>query len=508
MKRTLVPRAGLEPARAIAHQILSLARLPIPPPRHKRTLQTTPKLYHIAAAETRRVIIRLAMNPTDDQSNGRVGTPLSDQRRPITPPPRDFSSSQHAAAEVIRGQLDAIYSGRSQQRTPHTTPVAQQPQPTASVSSEPQPVASTQSSTKTAQPASAPKQHAMQTQPPTEHPTGQRQPQTAVHTQIVADQWKQYHSSWQKYYQMYYERYYANHLTTRDQEISKLNAQIAEKSAKTSANTPAEDPNNFQTNAMKELRSQIQQKVRDSATKVKKSRHFVPAVAGVAVFLLFMFLQYNRIIFGAVAAYTTPGNIDPQNIIVDAATDVSVSPDPKLIIPKINVDVPVVYGVDATDHQAQMRAMEKGVFHFSIAGANAVPGQVGNAVFAAHSSNDAFASGDYKFIFAQNEKLVKGDVIYMNYEGKRYTYSVTSLEVVMPNEVSKVQLQTDKPMLTLISCVPLGTAEKRLLVFAEQINPDPAKATASSTNTSVTNASTDIPGKPSPTLIERLFGAR
>ncbi len=28
----LVGRAGLEPARAIAHQILSLARLPIPPP--------------------------------------------------------------------------------------------------------------------------------------------------------------------------------------------------------------------------------------------------------------------------------------------------------------------------------------------------------------------------------------------------------------------------------------------------------------------------------------------
>ncbi len=447
------------------------------------------------------------MNPTDDQSNGRVGTPLSDQRRPITPPPRDTTSSQHAAAEVIRGQLDAIYSGRSTQKTPHTTPVAQQTPLSATTPTQSQRAATTQPFTKTIQPQSTSQQHAMQTQPPAEQSTERRQPQTAVHTQIAADQWKQYHSSWQKYYQMYYERYYANHLTTRDQEISKLNAQIAEKATQTNTPTSPEAPNDFQANAMKELRSQIQQKVRDSATKVKKSRHFVPAVAGIAVFLLFMFLQYNRVIFGAVAAYTTPGNIDPQNIIVDATTDVSVSPEPKLIIPKINVDVPVVYGVDATDHQAQMRAMEKGVFHFSIAGANAVPGQVGNAVFAAHSSNDAFAGGDYKFIFAQNEKLTKGDIIYMNYEGKRYTYSVTSLEVVMPNEVSKVQLQTDKPMLTLISCVPLGTAEKRLLVFAEQINPDPAKATASSTNTSAANTSTDIPGKPSPTLIERLFGA-
>lgn len=31
---SLVPWAGLEPARANAHQILSLACLPIPPPRH------------------------------------------------------------------------------------------------------------------------------------------------------------------------------------------------------------------------------------------------------------------------------------------------------------------------------------------------------------------------------------------------------------------------------------------------------------------------------------------
>ena len=30
----MVPRAGLEPARPSGHQILSLACLPIPPPRH------------------------------------------------------------------------------------------------------------------------------------------------------------------------------------------------------------------------------------------------------------------------------------------------------------------------------------------------------------------------------------------------------------------------------------------------------------------------------------------
>ena len=55
-----------------------------------------------------------------------------------------------------------------------------------------------------------------------------------------------------------------------------------------------------------------------------------------------MFLQYNRVIFGAVAAYTTPGAINPQNIIVDASPDVTVGPEPRIILPKLNVDAPVI----------------------------------------------------------------------------------------------------------------------------------------------------------------------
>ena len=318
------------------------------------------------------------------------------------------------------------------------------------------------------------------------------------------EQWNQYHSAWQKYYQMYYERYYAGHLYNKQQEMSKI---IADNQAKIAATKNLKtEPTDEQLTAMKELRSQIQQKVRDSAKKVKKSRHFMPMVAGLAVLLIFSFLQYNRLLFGMVAAYTSPGNIEPQNIIVNASSDIAVPPDPRIIIPKINIDAPVVYGV-ASDKKSQLAAMEKGVAHFSIPGANALPGQVGNIVLAAHSSNDAFARGEYKFVFAQNEKLAKGDVIYLNYESKRYTYKITSMEVVLPTEVSKVQLKTNKPMLTLVSCVPIGTAEKRLLVFAEQINPDPAKAAAATENTSSSGNTTNIPAAQSPTLIERLFGA-
>lgn len=107
-------------------------------------------------------------------------------------------------------------------------------------------------------------------------------------------------------------------------------------------------------------------------------------------------------------------------------------------------------------------------------GANAVPGP--SAVFAAQLSNDA-ARGRTMFVFAQNEKLTKDDVIYMNYNGTRHIQSNVHRGCALPSEVSKAfQLNTDKPMLTLISCVPLGTP-KSDLVFAEQISPDPSGAT-------------------------------
>ena len=437
------------------------------------------------------------MNPADDQQFGRVGAPSTDHSRgSVTAPQRQQTTSRQAAANLIRSQIDHIYSGGSGEDTPQTTPTPT----TASATPQPEP---TPASPETSPPTG----HGLRTAPPsttaetTVQPAVTRPIATPIsqqHTSVSAADWDQYHSAWQKYYQMYYERYYVNHLHAKQQELSATVGTAA-------AAVTNQDLSLSHDDAMKELRSSIRQKVRESTKKVQKSRHFVPIIAGLIVLLLFLFLQYNRIIFGVVAAYTTPGSIEPQNIIVDPSVTVNVTPEPRLIIPKINVDVPVVYGI-GPDYDSQMKAMESGVAHFSIPRANAVPGQIGNTVLAGHSSNDVFARGDYKFIFAQNEKLTKGDVIYANYEGQRYTYEVTSMEVVMPDEVSRVQVDTTKPMLTLVSCVPLGTAEKRLLVFAEQISPSP-DATKTAHSEAGAPQAANIPGKPAPTLLERLFGA-
>lgn len=310
---------------------------------------------------------------------------------------------------------------------------------------------------------------------------------------IPSEQWKRYHAAWQNYYQKYYETYYSIALEQQKNQAANIQPEVVEELTESQK----------KERALAKFKKDISAKARQQTEKIRKSRHFVPIFSAIIVVVLFLFLQYNRLIFASVEAYVAPGNSNAVQAIYSPNSSNSVSQEPKLIIPKINVDVPVVYGV-GNDNISQLRAMEKGVAHFSIPGANAVPGQNGNTVLSGHSSNDLFDKGDYKFIFAQLDKLKQGDVIYANYNGKRYTYNVTKTEVVMPNQVNRVQVGTDKPMLTLITCVPLGTAEKRLLVFAEQVSPDPNSAEKPTEQSSSENKEVTLP-RNSLTFFERLF---
>lgn len=322
----------------------------------------------------------------------------------------------------------------------------------------------------------------------------QKQYEYYSHSRTDEDPWQQYHSQWQEYYQRYYENYYVGHLHQALKENELKEKPLID------SDSAAHAPNS----EVAMLRQKIVEKAKDKATKARKSRHFVPIISALVVVVVVAFLQYNQIIISNVQAYVSPGAIDPQNIVIDPNNGGRVSAEPRLIIPKINVDVPVVYGV-GYDHNSQMAAMQKGVAHFAIPGANSVPGQLGNTVLSGHSSNDLFEPGDYKFVFAQLDKLTTNDTIYVNYNNIRYTYTITSKEVVKPTNVQALLDMNDKPYLTLITCTPLGTALNRLLIKAEQVTPDPAKAQPTTEIGSDSKAA--MPGN-GPTIIERLFGAR
>lgn len=121
----------------------------------------------------------------------------------------------------------------------------------------------------------------------------------------------------------------------------------------------------------------------------------------------------------------------------------------RIVIPKINVDHPVVQG----DGFEQLKL---GIGQH-IGTAN--PGQPGNMVVSAH--NDIFGE-----IFRYLDQLEPGDTITVYTATSEYTYVVTGRQVVSPTDVHVMQ-PTIQPTITLISCYPYLVDTERIVVFAE-----------------------------------------
>jgi len=308
--------------------------------------------------------------------------------------------------------------------------------------------------------------------------------------------WRQYHSAWQNYYQQYYQRYYWQQLHAERQKLSASQASAA--AEKIASGEPLTGTNTEidQKTKVAQLKQDITDTVKKQATKARKSRHFIPIASALGVGLAFLFLQFNSVVFAQVRSYVSPGDLSNDALIVDPTANPNVGPEPKLIIPKINVEVPVDYSVTGLTESQIQTSLRDGATHYNLPGADAVPGQYGNTVILGHSSNDVFNQGKYKFVFVLLDRVQVGDTFYLNYNSKRYIYKVTKTQVIDPTQVSVLQIGTDKAMATLVTCTPPGTALKRLLIFGEQISPDPsgaASATQQQQSTQTTQKTT-IPG--------------
>ena len=438
-----------------------------------------------------------------------------DDRSSLTVPPRDGAphhsalTDQHrsAAADIVRQQINSII-----QNDPHATATAgQQPNSNAKkpkqaeelqknshslqTNAYPQPSGtiadSAQSNSVTAGPGAV---------DPDKNPYTRTMSQSSTPATHDAS-WQKYHTAWQTYYQQYYERYYVSQIDATRKSLKKQAAQQAQKNQNSTPNNGTVS----QEEAVNDLRSSIRRKINDKAKKVRGSRHFMPIVAACAVMIVFLFLQYNRVLFAYVEAYVSPGAADPESIIVSPNTTKVATNESRLLIPKIAVDVPIVWDANAADTNSLNKAMDKGIVWFNIQGANAKPGEKGNFVVSGHSSNDWTDGGNYKFIFARLEKLAAGDVVYANYNGTRYTYKITGTKVVKPTDVASLQIGNDKPYITLITCTPLGTAQNRLLVFGEQISPNPNEAKTAEQNSNTATSTKKMPAN-SPTFLQRIFG--
>lgn len=157
-------------------------------------------------------------------------------------------------------------------------------------------------------------------------------------------------------------------------------------------------------------------------------------------------------------------NTTTNSTPVSTATVTAV--DPKIQefgikIDKLNILAPVIKNVDGSDKPAYERALKKGVAQFD---GTALPDEPGNIFIFGHSSADV--KSDYSKIFAGLNDLEKDDEITLYYQNNEYKYKVTDKRIVEATDLS-VAAKGGKKILTLMTCWPIGSNLKRLVVVAK-----------------------------------------
>ena len=152
-------------------------------------------------------------------------------------------------------------------------------------------------------------------------------------------------------------------------------------------------------------------------------------------------------------------------------------PDDRLIIPKLNLNVPIVIpSVDSLlkEDWSQLEediqtGLQNGVVHYP---GTARPGQAGNFFLTGHSSYFPWAPGHYKSVFARLHNLNVGDEYWVYYGGDKHRYIVQSKDEVQPGDVTVLDQPLTQRVSTLMTCTPVGTTLRRLIIQSLEVHPD------------------------------------
>ncbi|MEK7218749.1 MAG: sortase [Patescibacteria group bacterium] len=151
-------------------------------------------------------------------------------------------------------------------------------------------------------------------------------------------------------------------------------------------------------------------------------------------------------------------------------------PENRLIIPKLDLNIPIVtpsyeslLRADWTQVEKDIQAsLQDGVVHYP---GTANPGQAGNFFVTGHSSYYPWSPGRYKTVFARLHNLEVGDEYWVYFGGDKHRYVVKGKKEVSPSDITVLDQPTDKRMGTLMTCTPVGTTLRRLIITALEVDP-------------------------------------
>lgn len=130
-----------------------------------------------------------------------------------------------------------------------------------------------------------------------------------------------------------------------------------------------------------------------------------------------------------------------------------ISAENRLVVPTMMLDAPINEG-------KTLHTLTKGLWRLPY---TSNPAAGGNMVIVGHRFTYTNPRGIFYFL----NKVMVGDHIGVFWQGKRYLYDVSKVEVVPPTDLA-VEAPTSQPELTLYTCTPLWWPKDRLVVVASQ----------------------------------------
>lgn len=178
----------------------------------------------------------------------------------------------------------------------------------------------------------------------------------------------------------------------------------------------------------------------------------------------YLYIQYRYVLSKSVDVADNNG--DPfleKQIALQKMADYNFA----VYIPKTNSLTSIVENVDSYNEFEYNEALKKGVAHSE---GSSLPGDGGNTFLFSHSSVSLNDYSKYDKTFYLLNRLEAGDKVFIKYEDEVYEYAVNGKNIVSEDEVGYLSPDSGRNTLTMMTCWPLGTSFRRLIITGELTN--------------------------------------
>ena len=119
-------------------------------------------------------------------------------------------------------------------------------------------------------------------------------------------------------------------------------------------------------------------------------------------------------------------------------------------VPKIDCSLPIYHGTDEGALQIALGHLEGSSLP--------VGGKSTHCVLSGHRGLPSAR------LFTDLDQMEEGDIFILNILGRKLAYEVDQIRVVLPEEMSDLEIEEGKDLCTLVTCTPYGINTHRLLV--------------------------------------------